>query len=97
MRDGEELVEEPFERLIQEKQLVAYKYQGYWTCMDTFKDRQLLEEIYNQGNAPWEVWKPSKTNGGANGKPAANAHRRASTRPPNPDASSKSAMHTERL
>jgi glucose-1-phosphate cytidylyltransferase len=63
MREGEELVEEPFERLIQEKQLVAYKYQGYWICMDTFKDRQQLEDIYNLGNAPWEVWKQSKTNG----------------------------------
>jgi glucose-1-phosphate cytidylyltransferase len=57
LRDGEELVEQPFERLIREQQLFAYKYHGYWICMDTFKDRQLLEERYNQGNAPWEVWR----------------------------------------
>ncbi len=60
MRDGEELVEQPFERLIQDRQLAAYRYGGYWTCMDTFKDRQQLEEIYGQGNAPWEVWKTSR-------------------------------------
>lgn len=64
MREGEELVEQPFERLIQEQQLVAYKYQGYWSCMDTFKDRQQLDEIYTRGEAPWEVWKTA-----ANGQP----------------------------
>jgi len=74
MREGEELVEEPFERLIQEKELVAYKYQGYWICMDTFKDRQMLEDTYNQGNAPWEVWKPTRTNG-ASGKGLPNVRR----------------------
>ena len=60
LRDGEELVEQPFQRLIQEGQLIAYKYQGYWACMDTFKDRQQLDEIYNRGDAPWEVWKSAK-------------------------------------
>ena len=57
MRDGEELVEEPFERLIKEQQLIGYKYGGYWTCMDTFKDRQQLDDACNKGDAPWEVWK----------------------------------------
>jgi glucose-1-phosphate cytidylyltransferase len=60
MRNGEELVEQPFERLIQEEQLIAYKYQGYWSCMDTFKDRQQLDDVYTRGEAPWEVWKPAK-------------------------------------
>ena len=60
MRDGEELVERPFERLIQEEQLIAYKYQGYWSCMDTFKDRQQLDGLYTRGEAPWEVWKAAK-------------------------------------
>jgi glucose-1-phosphate cytidylyltransferase len=58
MRDGEELVEEPFARLIEDEQLLAYKYQGYWSCMDTFKDRQQLDEMFNRGVAPWELWKP---------------------------------------
>lgn len=59
MKDGEELVVEPFQRLIEEEQLLAYKHDGYWACMDTFKDRQHLEDLYSRGAAPWEVWKPS--------------------------------------
>src|SRR5262249_5878549 len=57
IKEGEELVEEPFERLIWERQLMAYKYEGYWCCMDTFKDRQQLEELYTRREAPWEVWR----------------------------------------
>jgi glucose-1-phosphate cytidylyltransferase len=57
---GEELVEQPFERLIREEQLIAHKYDGYWACMDTFKDRQQLEDVYTRGEAPWEVWKHTK-------------------------------------
>jgi glucose-1-phosphate cytidylyltransferase len=53
---GEELVREPFRRLIEKRQLLAYKCNGFWQCMDTFKDKQALEEL-NQGNAPWKVWK----------------------------------------
>lgn len=56
IRSGEELVQEPFQRLIKERQLVGYKYDGFWAAMDTFKDKQVLDEIYSQGNAPWEVW-----------------------------------------
>lgn len=54
---GEELVEEPFQRLIAGKQLITYKYNGFWMAMDTFKDKQILDEIHSKGNAPWEVWK----------------------------------------
>jgi len=57
IKNGEELVQEPFHRLVAEKQLVAYPYDGFWACMDTFKDRQLLEDMYSQGKTPWEVWK----------------------------------------
>jgi glucose-1-phosphate cytidylyltransferase len=60
MRDKEELVSEPFQRLLQEKQLTAYTYDGFWASMDTFKDKQQLEGMYATGRAPWEVW---KTNG----------------------------------
>jgi glucose-1-phosphate cytidylyltransferase len=56
LRDGEELVREPFQRLIGAGQLRAYQYDGFWMSMDTFKDRQQLEEIYARGNAPWQVW-----------------------------------------
>ena len=56
MKDGEELVVEPFHRLIQEDKLVAYKYKGFWAAMDTFKDKMMLDNLYAQGNPPWEVW-----------------------------------------
>jgi glucose-1-phosphate cytidylyltransferase len=54
---GEELVEEPFHRLINEGLLAAYRHDGFWLPMDTFKDKQLLEDMYSSGAAPWEVWK----------------------------------------
>lgn len=57
IRDKEELVEEPFHRLLQEKQLLGYAYDGFWASMDTFKDRQQLENLYASGAAPWEVWR----------------------------------------
>ena len=65
MRDKEELVSEPFSRLVEEKQLIGYKYDGFWESMDTFKDRAHLESLYSGGAAPWEVW---KTNGNGNGR-----------------------------
>lgn len=55
IQPGDELVREPFRRLIEKKALLAYKYNGFWQCMDTFKDKQRLEEL-NQGMAPWKVW-----------------------------------------
>ena len=55
--DGEELVDEPFQRLIEQNELIAYKYDGFFGCMDTLKDKQQLEEMYAQGRAPWEVWR----------------------------------------
>jgi glucose-1-phosphate cytidylyltransferase len=64
--EREELVAEPFQRLIQEKQLVAYRYDGFWESMDTFKDKQHLESLFASGSAPWEVWKPTE-NGHHNG------------------------------
>lgn len=60
INDGEDLVHEPFYRLIANNQLVSYKYDGFWAGMDTFKDKEMLEELYNHGHAPWEVWKQRK-------------------------------------
>lgn len=56
MRDGEELVEEPFRRLIEEGQLTGYRHDRYW-CMDTFKEQQELNDMAENGDAPWEVWR----------------------------------------
>ncbi|MBA3362749.1 MAG: glucose-1-phosphate cytidylyltransferase [Acidimicrobiia bacterium] len=58
---GEDLVEEPFYRLILDRQLGAYKHRGFWAAMDTFKERQALEDLYVKGTAPWEVWKTATT------------------------------------
>jgi glucose-1-phosphate cytidylyltransferase len=60
IKPGEELVREPFARLIEKGALLAHKCTGFWQCMDTFKDKQCLEEL-NQGNAPWKVWNPHLT------------------------------------
>jgi len=57
MREGEELVEQPFQRLAAEGRLFAYPHDGFWACMDTFKERQLLEDLYSRGQSPWEVWR----------------------------------------
>jgi glucose-1-phosphate cytidylyltransferase len=56
MKPGEELVEEPFQRMIEKKLLSAHRYDGFFVCMDTFKERQALEELYAKGNAPWTMW-----------------------------------------
>jgi glucose-1-phosphate cytidylyltransferase len=55
IRDGEELVLEPFSRLIEAGQLYAYKYEGFWRAMDTLRDRQVLEEMAERGNMPWRL------------------------------------------
>jgi glucose-1-phosphate cytidylyltransferase len=57
LRPGEELVEEPFRRLIAERKLSAVKYRGFWQSMDTFKDKITFDRMYARGNSPWEVWK----------------------------------------
>ena len=56
VHQGEDLVEEPFRRLIADGKLMAYPHEGFWACMDTFKERQELEDVYGLGNAPWAVW-----------------------------------------
>ncbi len=57
IEDGEELVVEPFQKLIRDGKLGTYRHPGFWACMDTFKERQVLEDLCAHGVAPWEVWK----------------------------------------
>jgi glucose-1-phosphate cytidylyltransferase len=57
IEDGEELVEQPFGRLIKAKKLAAYPHTGYWQAMDTFKEKISFDRSYARGHAPWEVWK----------------------------------------
>ena len=63
IRPGEELVREPFARLIAEGQLHAYRAERFW-CMDTFKEQQELTDLFSSGRAPWEVWKGPAGAGG---------------------------------
>ncbi len=63
LRPGEELVDEPFQRLIAEHQLIGYQYDHWW-CMDTFKEHQVLTDMYNAGDAPWQVWQPTAPGAG---------------------------------
>lgn len=57
IQPGEELVEEPFQRLIDEGQLIAYRHEGFWRAMDTLKEMQELEALYESGRPPWAVWR----------------------------------------
>ena len=54
---GEELVEEPFRRLIAQGELITHRHIGFWACMDTLKDKQRFDELGARADAPWEVWR----------------------------------------
>ena len=56
LRPGEELVMEPFQRLMEQRELLAIPYDGFWRNMDTFKDKMQLDELVQQGRVPWQVW-----------------------------------------
>ena len=47
---------DPLQRLTEEGQLAAYKHNGFWQCMDTLRDVQLVEKLWQEGNAPWKIW-----------------------------------------
>lgn len=44
------------DQLARERQLTAYRHDGFWQCMDTVRDKRLLETLWQSGNPPWEVW-----------------------------------------
>jgi glucose-1-phosphate cytidylyltransferase len=56
MNEGEELVIEPFARLMEKRQLLAVPYDGFWRNMDTFKDKVQLDELVARGPGPWQLW-----------------------------------------
>ena len=60
IQPGEELVEQPFKRLLAEQKLSTLKYEGYWAAMDTFKDKITLDRMEARGDCPWMVWKTVK-------------------------------------
>ncbi|MGD9842286.1 MAG: sugar phosphate nucleotidyltransferase [Steroidobacteraceae bacterium] len=57
IREGEELVDQPFARLIAEKKLNAFRWKGFWQCMDTFKDKINFDRLEARDNCPWMVWR----------------------------------------
>lgn len=56
--DGDDIQweREPLERLAKDGELMAYRHHGFWQCMDTIRDKKLLEELWDTGQAPWKVW-----------------------------------------
>jgi glucose-1-phosphate cytidylyltransferase len=57
IEEGDELVEQPFQRLIAQHKLAAYRYAGFWQQMDTFKDKITFDAMDARGDCPWMVWK----------------------------------------
>ncbi|MBI2216438.1 MAG: glucose-1-phosphate cytidylyltransferase [Candidatus Rokubacteria bacterium] len=47
---------EPMERLAKDGQLMAYLHEGFWQCMDTLRDKKLLNDLWERGDAPWKIW-----------------------------------------
>ncbi len=54
--DATVLEQSPLERLAKDGQLMAYQHPGFWHCMDTTRDRDVLEKMWSQGKAPWKLW-----------------------------------------
>lgn len=56
--DGDETVweKEPMERLASDGQLMAYRHTSFWQCMDTLREKHILESLWQTGQAPWKVW-----------------------------------------
>jgi len=57
IREGEELVEQPFGRLIDQRKLISYRWDGFWQAMDTFKDKISFDRLEAKGQCPWMVWR----------------------------------------
>jgi glucose-1-phosphate cytidylyltransferase len=58
---GEDLVVEPFQRLIERQELVTYEYNGFWECADTYKDKMHLDALFEGGAAPWMIWQKDRS------------------------------------
>jgi glucose-1-phosphate cytidylyltransferase len=54
--DDSVLERDPLEMLAREGRMTAYKHYGFWQCMDTLRDKNLLESLWQSGNAPWKIW-----------------------------------------
>jgi glucose-1-phosphate cytidylyltransferase len=56
--DGDNTVweQEPIRRLVAEEQMMGYRHAGFWSCMDTLKEKNLLEKLWTQPDTPWRIW-----------------------------------------
>ena len=54
--DATHFEKEPLEDLARDGQLMAYKHESFWQCMDTLRDKVRLDALWDEGNAPWKVW-----------------------------------------
>jgi glucose-1-phosphate cytidylyltransferase len=62
--DGTQWEREPLERLAREGQLMAYRHTSFWQCMDTLRDKRLLETLWQSGQAPWRIWEGEDASAG---------------------------------
>ena len=54
--DNGQLEREPMGQIAKDGELTAYRHKGFWKCMDALRDKIELEELWQNGNAPWKIW-----------------------------------------
>jgi glucose-1-phosphate cytidylyltransferase len=62
MENGEELVEQPFARLIAEEQLVTHRHTGFFASIDTLREKVMFDEMFARGDTPWALWDKNPRN-----------------------------------
>ena len=58
---------DPVERLVSEGQMMGFQHDGFWSCMDTLREKRMLEALWADGDAPWRVWDRGSSTGGTGG------------------------------
>jgi glucose-1-phosphate cytidylyltransferase len=90
---GEELVVEPFKRLIAQDALMTERHHGFWNCMDTLKDKQMFDDMVTRGHTPWAMWERPR----AGGIPSPDVHRQAPDSPAHRGGTTGSASSAKTL
>jgi glucose-1-phosphate cytidylyltransferase len=62
IEEGEELVEQPFARLIVQEQLLTHKHTGFFASIDTLREKVMFDEMFAQGDTPWMLWDANPRN-----------------------------------
>ncbi len=58
--DGDDIVPTVFRKLAAQNKLMTHRHNGFWACMDTFKEKMTLDDLHARDKAPWQVWRPTK-------------------------------------